>query len=384
MSSLLHSRELKGSGGVADPTTREARRDLRLRRPGDSTPPQSPEFFRRELGIDATEDLTRACDCNPDIPRTRIAHCSTYPEELYDLSVQEGTSILLLVESDETFRTNLTRAILRHPEVRRVLRCYSIESSGWLDLPQALMVALRTSVYMGVSSLPGALMAWSAGVVVAGRKSISRRLLGSAGVVTHPMPLGYTDAFVQGVEALGTERNWRCLTRNESVITYLSEHLDDLTAHKCDELAFVGQQGKFQRRAALHVAQALGFSIGPIHETFGGPGRDKGREAANYVTALARSRFSLCPPGNYSGESFRLGESLLLGALPLEASCVISEPGWRPGRWTSGRTIARRNLADSLEEARRMSETERFSRLLSARSAYVSAVRTTREALAHW
>jgi len=45
-----------------------------------------------------------------------------------------------------------------------------------------------------------------------------------------------------------------------------------------------------------------------------------------YVEVLTKSTSFLCPPGNYSGHSFRILESLVCGALPIVASNVITDP----------------------------------------------------------
>ena len=41
---------------------------------------------------------------------------------------------------------------------------------------------------------------------------------------------------------------------------------------------------------------------------------------------MSKSINFLCPPGNYSGHSFRILESLVCGSLPIVASNVITDP----------------------------------------------------------
>jgi hypothetical protein len=45
-----------------------------------------------------------------------------------------------------------------------------------------------------------------------------------------------------------------------------------------------------------------------------------------YVRELLESAFAMCPPGNYSNETFRFWETLLCGCVPVVANFVPSDP----------------------------------------------------------
>jgi hypothetical protein len=44
------------------------------------------------------------------------------------------------------------------------------------------------------------------------------------------------------------------------------------------------------------------------------------------VQALMNSKFALCPPGNYSNNTFRIAESLICGAAPMFNQGSITDP----------------------------------------------------------
>ncbi len=165
------------------------------------------------------------------------------------------------------------------------------------------------------------------------------------------------------------------------MVTFFSEHSDDLLELKSTDVAFVGQRGNFQRVAAIVEASGRGFSIGPVRSGFSAPGVNQSLAAVEYVQALAHARFGLCPPGNYAGDSFRLGESLLLGCLPVEINVVISEPGRPTGQWTGHATVSGETWGEALARAESMTESARLSHLDSSRTAYLTALDRTRERL---
>ena len=304
------------------------------------------------------------------------------PDQMRFMPAWPEDSVRLFVDWDETFLPSLVSSITSRPQVAEVIRNYPIENSGWGDLlPNAVVAALETRWRSG-GFLTGATRAWIAGIVVAHRKSQARRKLRRAGVRVREVTLGYTDMFVAGVKALSNRSGWVALGEDESLLAYLVDRADELTDLKSTDLAYVGQVGKFQRRCGIHAAQDMGYAVGPVRSGYGGQGAPPTEDISiTYVNAMAAARFALCPPGNYAGDSFRFGEVLLLGTLPVEVSRVISEPGRRHMRDIQEFTITATTWREALARMSRMSERERRERLDAARSAYVSRLWAARDCL---
>jgi hypothetical protein len=55
-------------------------------------------------------------------------------------------------------------------------------------------------------------------------------------------------------------------------------------------------------------------------------GRGEGNSAlTEYSDLLSRCKFVLCPPGNFSNESFRYYEAIVLGSIPIVSSATIQD-----------------------------------------------------------
>lgn len=304
------------------------------------------------------------------------------PDQLQFMPAWPEGSVRLFVDWDETFLPSLIGDIAASPQIAELIRNYPIENSGWVDLIPNAVVAARETLSGHGAPAHLAVRSWTAGVVVARRKSQARRKLRSAGVAVREVTLGYTDMFVAGVKALSSRSGWAALGEGDSLLAYLVDRADDLTDLKHADLAYVGQLGKFQRRCGIEAAQAMGYSIGPVRTGYGGQGASPTEDiSATYVEAMAAARFALCPPGNYSGDSFRFGEVLLLGTLPVEVSRVISEPGRRHMRDIQEFTVTAPTWREALTRMGRMSESERLERVDAARSAYVARLAAARAIL---
>ena len=346
---------------------------------GPGSRPDSPELWKREYQLQAVS--SSGVHAVPTQSDPQLVFCGG-PDQMRFMPAWPEDSVRLFVDWDETFLPSLVSDIASRPQVAEVIRNYPIENSGWADLvPNAVMAAHEARSTSG-ASVRRATRAWTAGIVVAHRKSQARRKLRRAGVRVREITLGYTDMFASGVKSLSSRSGWAPLGEDESLLAYLVDRADELTSLKRTDLAYVGQAGKFQRQCGIHVAEDMGYDIGPIRSGYGGQGASTTEDISiTYVNAMAAARFALCPPGNYAGDSFRFGEVLLLGALPVEVSRVISEPGRRHMRDIQEHTVTAPTWREALTQMSLMSESERLQRVAAAQSAYVARLAETRAIL---
>lgn len=130
------------------------------------------------------------------------------------------------------------------------------------------------------------------------------------------LPLGYASIFA---EALALQ--W---TPGHSSASLLTTFNNLETVKRDYDYGFSGDRGQAQRQVCLSRAGRtrsciIRWTKGPWN---GGLGTEQAKE---YVMSLLRVRFSLCPPGGISNESFRVTESIICGALPLVLESCVSQ-----------------------------------------------------------
>ena len=341
--------------------------------------PDTPDLWKREYQLRAVS--LSEVHSTPTRSHPHLVLCGG-PDQLRFMPAWPEDSVRLFVDWDETFLPRLAGDIATRPQVAELIRNYPIQSSGWLELLPNASVAVREARSSPGGSVRFGARSWVAGLIVAKRKAQVRRKLRRAGIRVNEVALGYTHMFVAGVKDLAKHHGWRPLREEESLLAYLAEHAPLVEGLKKTDLAYVGQRGKFQRQRGIDTALAMGYAIGPVRSGYGGQGASPTEDISiTYVNAMAATRFALCPPGNYAGDSFRFGEVLLLGALPVEVSRVISEPGRRHMRDLQEHTVTAPTWREALTQMSRMSESERLQRVAAARSAYVARLAAARSIL---
>ena len=156
------------------------------------------------------------------------------------------------------------------------------------------------------------------------REQKIRKIYNSVNLRYINFPLGYTDVFCSSL-----------LTNSDIDVKSSSGSLLELTFHDRGEpkthLVFVGQIGQIVRFVAIAAAQKTSFARVITRSDYGAGSllekgvREKGTE---YLTTVLNSKFVLCPPGNISGNSFRIHETVLLGRIPIVLSHIASDPNF--------------------------------------------------------
>lgn len=323
----------------------------------DYSPLHTPEFLKREYRLEAVR-LSEVLDTQPE-RGTILAHAYTYPEEIERLKVFAPRSVRLFLVADETHRPDLLKAILRTPAISEVMRNYPyVDRWPTAQVARSLRASLLQTAQVPAGMWLGAGRAVVAGAVMTFRKYRHSHHLRASKLNVIGVPLGYTDDFVRGLRSLIATAGWRTLGDEESIISYLNEHEAELEGMKSHRLGFVGQIGKFQRRAGVRAAVLGGYQIGPIRQSFAAVGLDRDEAAIEYVSSLAVSRFALCPPGNYSGDSFRLAEATLLRSIPVETLSVMSEPDRGPSMWVGSGSVRGMSWRSAIAEIKGIDEQE--------------------------
>ena len=311
-------------------------------------PASEAEFLRRELGIQwqpVTENELRSRIA--DNPRTLVV--MSEPEPYIRIVGQSPpASLTSIMISDEAYSLERSR-LAAQSAIHHVFRHYPTKPASW----QAIAACATGYVHdsRGTSQRASTIAPnIRSGMRVRARM---RHWEGISGKVTS-IPLGYTDSFAQAF----TDRFH--IPENESLFDY--EVTLDGTRQR--SVVFRGNRGLAQRIVGCERTRLIrGSEVQLIDAEWSA--RAAENVAASYVDSLLSARFALCPPGFANNESFRFYEALVCGALPIEASVASTHLGSL--RWRNAGSISQPSWIRGLRQAETMSETERLSRVRSAR-----------------
>ena len=233
------------------------------------------------------------------------------------------SSVVVFFVSDETYSAWKTIRLLLKPSILKVFRDYPIGNFSKLtQYPTLLIQAIREEITV---KLPTKffLRALVSGLVILVKQVLMATFSILTGKNIDCLPLGYTRSFSERYV-----QNFN-LGKDSSILKHsIVGSFNTIKSKKNPKTFFSGQIGGFDRQVMIHVAKLNGLSIGPLYSQFGGPLNLslKKKAESEYFLGLLESKFSICPPGNYSAESFRYLESLILYSYPLLKTQVLSDP----------------------------------------------------------
>jgi hypothetical protein len=242
--------------------------------------------------------------------------------EALDLMGLPKASVIVQFHADETYLPKINFQIIRNPAVLMILRSYPI--------PKFKLSKFFASQYAGLKDLSQAFsfsnLLEYLKLVFAGMVMVKRQVLISVleriySKISVPMSLGYNDLFAESYCSVYK------VERKSSLIKFA---LDDLPAdNKKNEIAFVGQSGKLTRRFAIKAMENISPKKLILRDNYGGAIGIYGatlETGIENIQALKNSKLALCPPGNYSSNTFRIAESLICGAVPMFNQGSITDP----------------------------------------------------------
>ena len=259
-------------------------------------------------------------------------------------------SVVVFFVSDETYSLIPNLKIILKKSVDSIFRDYPIRSlrgvSGYFKtIVKSLGPCRRDKL-----SYRDLFIATLAGLIILCRQAIIK---GSARLFERKLkhlPLGYTGWYCTRIE-----REFG-LSKTQDLLTWSINQYES-GIPKRTLTFFGGQKGNFDRQVFLRQAKEQGIEANQTFNTFGGPVEDHLRVKAQelYFNGLKEARFAPCPSGNYSAETFRYLESLLLHALPIRPRKVLSDPLFSLA--TSERTISlKKTELESMTELERMAQ----------------------------
>jgi hypothetical protein len=283
------------------------------------------EFWRRELGATFhRKDANYLARLKSFIDSGLIPVVQIGPskQEVMDLTGFPKGSLIVQFHADETYLPQINYQIIRNPAVAMILRSYPI--------PKFKLHKLFKSQFFGfidlfdnfsLKNLFEFLKLFGAGIVMVKRQSIIAILERLYSKTSIPMPLGYNDLFAESFSKVNQ------VNESSSLVDFAL--IKAPAKNKKFDIAFVGQSGKLTRRAAIKAMSEVLSKELILRKNYGGAIGIYGatlESGIESVQALMNSKFALCPPGNYSNNTFRIAESLICGAAPMFNQGSITDP----------------------------------------------------------
>lgn len=239
--------------------------------------------------------------------------------ELKVLDVLNESSVWVYLYADETYTPRLNRKLVMKKSVKGVIRAYPTSNQNLLKSLVLLSKSWLVS-WQDVDAVQRIrlVLATPRGIVFILRKHFVSWLHVFSKKPSLSLLPGYTNLFARTYhEALKVvEIPFK---------SFLDSHEILMNSFKPKKyfINFVGQEGKWWRQYAIwkacHFFKSSEFFL-TKRVGFGGTSNANGassESAKEYLEVLRASRFTLCPPGNYSYGSFRILESLLAQSIPI-------------------------------------------------------------------
>ena len=310
------------------------------------------EFWRREFQAEVSKKdenyLIRVKDLISSgvVPVIQVGPSN---REASDLGGLPKGSVIVQFHADETYLPNINYQIIRNPAVSMILRSYPIpkfklsrffasQLAGLKDLSQNYS-------FKNLLEYPRLIFA---GIVMVQRQVFISAIERIYSKVSVPMPLGYNDLFAESYAKVFKVES------KSSLIKFAADGFP-LRDNK-NKIAFVGQSGKLTRRFAINAMQSMSPNEIILRDNYGGAIGIYGatiESGIENIQALKNSKLALCPPGNYSSNTFRIAESLICGALPMFNQGSITDPIYGYSYLSNGILGLPKNWKKKLEVADR-------------------------------
>lgn len=254
--------------------------------------------------------------------------------ELKILQKLPPKSVIVHLYADETYAPLLNFKLLRLKSVAAVIRSYPIEQMSILQLQKDFLISIcRNFGLAHFRKFRKYLQSIVAGQILVLRQMFIKVLHKSSEVQSIRFMPGYTNLFATSLMKISGLSD-----KGDSILVnfHLRKFVSDRSRAK--EITFTGQNGSYWRRHAIDSAiEIFGFKkdkleFFQIRDNFGGTLGANGasiQTGMEFVKDLLNSKFSLCPPGNYSNNTFRYCESLICGSIPIIAEGSPCDPSFR-------------------------------------------------------
>jgi hypothetical protein len=239
-------------------------------------------------------------------------------------------SLIALLNTDEIHDYEMFKSIIECDAFIGVIRQYKIHKKVKLHLSSVIFFGVVEGLkIMEVLTVKRTLGWLIEGLQMRRRQIKIANLSKKTNKVIIEIPLGYTDYFAETFLGKFSQRETIYDDKKSSLLEMAIKDLNFLNSLKSKKFVFIGQSGQIVRRHAIEALKKFNSTNVVVREGYGGVSNEGNRNlkiGEEYVSGLTESRISVCPPGNISGNSYRITESLICGSYPAVMSNVLCDP----------------------------------------------------------
>jgi hypothetical protein len=283
------------------------------------------EYWQREFGADVYRKDSNYCDRLKAFVESGlipVLQIGPSEQEAREIEGFPKGSLIVQFHADETYLPKINYQIIRNPAVVMILRTYPIPKFKMLKLFKSQCFGLIDLLEnFSIKNLFEFIKFFGAGLVMVKRQAFIAILERIYSKISIPMPLGYNDLFAESYSKVNQ------IYENLSLVDFALNRVPE--KNKKFDIAFVGQSGKLTRRVAIQAMSQVSSKELILRKNYGGAIGIYGatlESGIESVQALMNSKLGLCPPGNYSNNTFRIAESLICGAMPMFNQGSITDP----------------------------------------------------------
>ena len=239
-------------------------------------------------------------------------------------------SITALLNTDEKYNFELFKSIIECDAFVGVIRQYKINEMRNFRLPGVYFFGILQSMrILEISTLRKTVRWLIEGIRMKNRQLKISKLSENTKKCIVEIPLGYTDYFAETYISKISLRQSSQNFDQKSLLEIAQLDFQFLNSTKTHHFVFIGQVGQIVRRQAIEALKKFESKVLILRDGYGGVGNEENRSlriGEEYVNGVISSKISVCPPGNISGNSYRIMESLICGAYPAVMGNVLCDP----------------------------------------------------------
>lgn len=248
------------------------------------------------------------------------------PSEFEFLATLPENSIIVWCHSDERYDLNFNKLISQLQAVRLVLRPYRLHAINLRRIFRSFMQTVVNLSYASNFSFVLRVIRWQIrGLEMAWRQFRVARMYRLKNKEFLNIPIGYTNIF-----AVSMLKSFNELDLSTDLSLFdVSER--NTAGFGNREVSFSGQVGQVVRETAIRATRNFPQASIVCRNSYGASnvlGAEVKKNGLEYISMFRDSRAVLCPPGNISGESFRIFETVLMRRIPLAMNAVTSDPNY--------------------------------------------------------
>jgi hypothetical protein len=285
------------------------------------------EFWSRELNGEIVPKDENFRQTLRELISNRVTPIVQIDEDLGELNFLKSlpkNSIIGWCPSDEAYKFKFNHELARIDSLALILRPYKLSWPSISNITKAVSYsAFNVKQTRNVAELLR-MAAWQLrgfGVVIRQALILFDYKVNSRKFIN--IPIGYTNIFAKSFCSILNVENGASLLKFDMAVQVPPIQ---------SRVSFMGQSGQIVREVAIRalekenadfVVRRSGYGASNILEA------DVLKKGEEYIRNLMAAAFALCPPGNISGESFRLFETTVLKRLPIFLENVTSDPNFK-------------------------------------------------------